>query len=105
VDSAIDAAGALALGATMLFPASLIPDGEIIIGVGQHMPFSFLPESEDDAIRFEDFFRRVLAEVSSPLVRCSRASEHSAMLRPADPGNRLLTMSVKLQKPNFGDPG
>jgi hypothetical protein len=44
------------------------------MGVGQHKPFSFLPESEGDAIRFEDFFRRVVAEVSSPLVRCFRAT-------------------------------
>jgi hypothetical protein len=104
VDSTVDAARALLLGSAMLFPASLIPEGEVMIGVGQHMPFSFLPELEGDAIRLEDFFRRV-AEVSSPLVRCSRAPEHSTMLCPADPGNRLLTMSVKLQKANFGDPG
>ena len=105
MDSTVDAARVLLLVSAMLFPASLIPEGEIMIGVGQHMPFSFLPELEGDAIRLEDFFRRVVAEVSSPLVRCSRAPEHSAMLCPADPGNRLLTMSVKLQKPNFGDPG
>jgi len=72
------------------------------MGVGQYMPFSFLPELEGDAIRMEDFFRRVVAEVSSPLIRCFRAPEHSAMLCPADPGNRLLTMSVKLQTPAFG---
>ena len=60
MDSAIDLAGVLALGATMLFPASLIPEGEIMIGVGQHMPFSFLPELEGDAVRLEDFFRRVV---------------------------------------------
>jgi hypothetical protein len=89
----------------MLFPASLIPEGEIMIGVGQHMPFSFLPELEGDAVRLEDFLRRLVAEVSSPLIRRFRASEQSAMLCPANPGNRLLTMSVKLQKPNFGDPG
>jgi len=76
-----------------------------MIGVGQHMPFSFLPELEGGAIGLEDFFRRVVAEVSSPLIRCFRAPEHSAMLCSADPGNRLLTMSVKLQKPHFGDPG
>jgi hypothetical protein len=88
VDSTVDAACALSLCSTMLFPASLIPEGEIMIGVGQHMPFSFLPEFERDAIRLEDFFRRV-AEVSSPLVRCFRAPEHSAMLHPIDPRNRL----------------
>jgi hypothetical protein len=69
---AVDAACALLLVSAMLFPASLIAEGEIIIGVGQHMPFSFLPESEGDAIRFEDLFCRLVAEVSCPLVRRSR---------------------------------
>ena len=40
MDSTADAACALSLCSTMLFPASLIPEGEIMIGVGQHMPFS-----------------------------------------------------------------
>src|ERR1700756_1141012 len=84
----------------MLFPASLIPEGEIMIGVGQHMPFSFLPELEGDAIRFEDFFRRVVAEVSSPLVRRSRAPKQSAILRPASPRNWLLAMPIKLNDSN-----
>lgn len=64
---AVDAARVLLLVSSMLFPASLIPEGGIMIGVGQHMPFSFLPELEGGAIRLEDFFRRVVAEVSSPL--------------------------------------
>jgi hypothetical protein len=84
VDSAIDAAGVLALDATMLFPASLILEGEIMIGVGQHMPFSFLPELEGDAVRLQDFFRRVVAEVSLPLIRRFRASEQSAIFDPAN---------------------
>jgi hypothetical protein len=101
VESPVDAAHVLSLGSAMLFPASLIPEAEIIIGVRQHMRISIFPELEGDAVRFEDFFCRPVAEVSSPLVRCSRAPEHSAMLRPANSWNRLLTMSVKLQKPNF----
>ena len=80
VDSTVDAARALLLVSAMLFPASLILEGEIMMGVGQYMPFSFLPELEGDAIRLEDFFRRVVAEVSSPLIRCLRVPEHSAML-------------------------
>ena len=96
MDSTVDAARVLLLVSAMLFPASLIPEGEIIIGVGQHMRFSFLPELDGDAIRLEDFFRRVVAEVSSPLVRCSRAPEQPAMLCPINPRNRLLTISVKL---------
>ena len=46
------------------------------------MSFLFLPELEGDAIRLEDFLRRVVAEMSSPPVRCSRAPEQSAMLHP-----------------------
>jgi hypothetical protein len=88
VDMAVDAACALSLVSAMFFPASLIPEGEIIIGVGQHMPFSFLPELEGDAVRLQDFFRRVVAEVSPPLIRRFRASEHSAMLYPSNPRNR-----------------
>jgi hypothetical protein len=60
------------------------------------MRISFLPEFEGDAVRFEDFFYRLVAEVSFPLVRGSRAPEQSAILRPANPRNWLLAMSIKL---------
>ena len=96
MDLAVDAACVLSLDSTMLFPASLIPEGEIMIGVGQHMPFSFLPELEGDAVRLEDFLRRLVAEVSSPLIRRFRASEQSAVLRSANPWNCLLAMPIKL---------
>jgi len=96
VESPVDAARVPSLGSAMFFPTSLILEGEIIIGVGQHMRFSFLPEFEGDAVRFEDFFCRLIAEVSSSLIRCSRAPEQSAMLHPTNPRDRLLTMSVKL---------
>jgi hypothetical protein len=46
--------------------------------------------------------RTVIAEVSSPFIRCSRVPEQSAVLHPINLRNRLLTMSVKLQKPNSG---
>ena len=84
MDSTVDAACALSLCSTMLFPTSLIPEGKIMIGVGQHMPFSFLPELEGDAVRLQDFFRRVVAEVSLPLIRRFRASEQSAIFDPAN---------------------
>ena len=96
MDAAVDAARVFSLGSPMRFPVSLIPDREIVVGVGQHMRFSFLPEFEGDALEFEDFFCRLVAEVSSPLIGCSRAPEQSAMLHPINPRNRLLTMSVKL---------
>jgi hypothetical protein len=57
---------------------------------------SFLPEFEGKAVRFEDFFCRVVAEVSPPLIRCSRAPEQSAVLRSANPWNRLVAMPIKL---------
>jgi hypothetical protein len=50
VDSTIDASGVLALRPAMLLPASLISDRQIVIGVGQHMRISFLPEFYCDAI-------------------------------------------------------
>jgi hypothetical protein len=96
VDSAVDAASGLSLCSAMLFPASLIPKNEIVVSVGQHMRTSFLPEFEGDAMRFEDFFCRLSAEASPPLIRCSRAPEQSAILRPASPWNWLLAMAVKL---------
>jgi len=66
------------------------------MSVGQPIRISFLPEFEGDAARFEDFFCRLVAVVSPPLIRCSRAPEQSAILRPANPWNRLLAMPIKL---------
>jgi hypothetical protein len=66
------------------------------MSVGQPIRISFLPEFEGDAARFEDFFCRLVAEVSPPLIRCSRAPEQSAILRSANPRNWLLAMPIKL---------
>ena len=70
------------------------------MGVGQPIRISFLPEFEGEAVRYEDFFCRLVAEVSPPLIRCSRASEQSAVLRSANPWNRLLAMPIKLNDSN-----
>jgi hypothetical protein len=43
------------------------------------MRISLLPEFEGDAVRFEDFFSCVGAEVSPPLIRCSRVPEQSSI--------------------------
>src|SRR5215471_2433510 len=69
------------------------------MSVGQPIR-SFLPEFEGDAARFEDFFCRLVAVVSPPLIRCSRASEQSAIPRPANPWNCLLAMPIKLNDSN-----
>ena len=66
------------------------------MSVGQPVRISSLPEFEGEAVRFEDFFYRLVAEVSPPLIRCSRAPEQSAILRPANPRNWLLAMPIKL---------
>ena len=66
------------------------------MSVGQPIRISFLPEFEGEAVRYEDFFSRLVAEVSPPLIRCSRASEQSAVLRSANPWNRLPSMPIKL---------
>jgi hypothetical protein len=80
----------------MLFPVSLIPKKEIVVNVRQHMQISSLPEFETEAVRFEDFSCRLGAEVSPSLIRCSRTPEQSAILRSANPWNRLLAMPIKL---------
>ena len=69
------------------------------MSVGQPIRISFLPEFEGEAVRYEDFFCRLVAEVSPPLIRCSRAPEQSAILRSANPWNRLLAMPIKLNDP------
>ena len=66
------------------------------MSVGQPIRISFLPEFEGEAVRFDDFFCRLVAEVSPPLIRCSRASEQSAVLRSANSWNCLLAMPIKL---------
>jgi hypothetical protein len=66
------------------------------VGIGQPIRISSLPEFEGEAVRFEDFFCRLVAEVSPPLIRCSRASEQSAVLRSANPWNCLVAMPIKL---------
>ena len=96
MDSAVDAASGLSLCSAMLLPASLIPKKEIVVTVGQQIRISFLPEFEGDVVRFENFFGRLVARVSPPLIRCSRAPEQSAILRPASPRNWLLAVPIKL---------
>ena len=70
------------------------------MSVGQPIRISFLPEFEGKAVRFEDFFCRLVAEVSPPLIRCSRAPEQSVILRSANPRNWLPAMPIKLNDSN-----
>jgi hypothetical protein len=70
------------------------------MSVGQPIRISFLPEFEGEAVRYEDFFCRLAAVVSPPLICCSRASEQSAVLRSANPWNRPLAMPIKLNDSN-----
>jgi hypothetical protein len=66
------------------------------MSVGQPIRISFLPKFEGEAVRYEDFFCCLVAVVSPPLIRCSRAPEQSAITRPANPWNWLLAMPIKL---------
>ena len=66
------------------------------MSIGQSFRVSFLPEFEGEAVRYEDFFCRLVAVVSPPLIRCSWAPEQSAIPRPANPWNWLLAMPIKL---------
>ena len=100
MDLAVDVTSGLSLCSAMFFPASLIPKNEIVVKVWQQMRISSLPEFEGEAVRYEDFFCRLVAEVSPPLIRCSRAPEQSAIPRPANPWNRLPAMPIKLNDSN-----
>jgi hypothetical protein len=53
VDSAVNAVCILSLGSTVLFPAPLIPDREIVVSVRQHVRLSLLPQFEGNAQKFE----------------------------------------------------
>jgi hypothetical protein len=101
VDSAVDAARVLSLGLAIPFPVSLIQAGDIIPGGWQHIRAAFSPQFEGDAVRFQDFFCRLVAEVSPSLIRCFRVPEQSAIPRSGNPRNRLLAMPIKCQKPAF----
>jgi hypothetical protein len=68
------------------------------VNVGQPVRISFLPEFESEAVRFEDYFCRLVGEVSPSLVCRSRAPEQSAVLRPASPWNWLLAVSINLNR-------
>jgi len=70
------------------------------MSVGQPIRISFLPEFEGEAVRYEDFFCRLVAVLSPPLIRRSRAPEQSAIPRPANPWNWLLAMPIKLNDSN-----
>jgi hypothetical protein len=97
VDSTVDAVCPFSLGCTMLFPASLIPNREIIVGVRQQLRISSLPQLDGDAVRLDDFiYRLVVAELSSPLVCCFGSAKQSAMPYSAGCRNRPPAMPVKL---------
>ena len=65
------------------------------MSIGQPIRISFLPEFEGEAVRYEDFFCRLVAEVSPSLICSSRAPKQSAIPRPASPRNWLLAVPVK----------
>src|SRR5262245_23157109 len=70
------------------------------MSVGQPIRISCLPEFEAEAVRYEDFFCRLVAVVSPPLICCSRSPEQSAIPRPATPWNRRHAMPIKLNASN-----
>ena len=95
MDSAIDAAGVLALGATMLFPASLISKKDIVVSSWQSMPTPFWPDLEGDTAIFKDLPGCIGCAIGPPLISHSRVSEASPIFPAADPGNRFLAMAIE----------
>ena len=72
VDPAIYTGTAFSLGYPMFFPASVMPDTQIVVGGGQHMRRPFASEYEGKAVRLQDFFSGVIAEIRPPLICFSR---------------------------------
>jgi hypothetical protein len=95
VDSTIDAIGILALGCTMLFPASLIPKKDIVVSSWQSMPTPFWRDLEGDAAIFEDLPDCIGRAIGPPLIGRSWVSEPSPIFPAADPGNRFLAMAIE----------
>lgn len=100
MDSAVDVVQVLSLGSSMLFPASLIPDKEIIVSIRQSVRGSLWPALEGDVIMFEDFFSGPGCGTRPPLIGCTWVPEHPAILRPVNPWNWLLAMPIKSGQPN-----
>jgi hypothetical protein len=83
------------LSFTILFPAPLMQARDIIPGGWQHMWTSVLPEFEGDAVRFEYFSCRLIAEVSFALIRCSWMPEKSTICELAS-ARRLFAALLPL---------
>ena len=95
MDPAIDAAGVLALGATILLPASLTSKKDIVVSGWQSMPTPFWPVLEGDVAIFEDLPPCIGRAIGPPLIGRSWVSEASAIFPAADPGNRFLAMAIE----------
>jgi hypothetical protein len=95
VDSAIDAAGVLALDATMLFPASLISKIDIVVSSRQSMPTPLWPDFEGDAVIFENLPGCIGWAIGPPLIGRSWVSEASPIFPAADPWHRFLPMAIE----------
>jgi hypothetical protein len=95
VDSTIDAFCILALGSTVLLPASLILKKDIVVSSWQYMPTAFWPDLEGDAAIFEDLPGCLVRPIGPPLIGRSWVSEASAIFPAADPGNRFLAMAIE----------
>jgi hypothetical protein len=95
VDSTADAICILALGYTMLLPASLIAKKDVVVSSWQSMPTPLWPDLEGDAAIFEDLPGCIAWAIGPPLIGRSWVSEASPIFPAADPGNRFLAMAIE----------
>jgi hypothetical protein len=99
VDLTVNTERVFPLILTMLLPASLILNPNIVIVIRQPISTPFFPDrvSELGIPKMLSIFGR--CEAGAALVRGSRVPEVSAALRAADPWDRIPAMSVELKLP------
>jgi hypothetical protein len=101
VDSAIDAALVLSLRSAILFPTSLVQKKDVVVSGRQSMRTPLSSDLEGNAMIFEDFPGCSGCAIGPSLICRSWVPEASAVLPPANPWNRSLAISIKLDGSSF----
>ena len=96
VDSAIDGAYGFPLRSAIFFPVSLMPKKDIVVSSRQPMRTPFWPDLEGEAMIFEHFPGCDGGAISPPLICRSWVSGEPVIPPPANSGDRLFAISIKL---------
>jgi hypothetical protein len=95
VDSTVDAICILALGYTMLLPASLVPKKDVVVSGRRSMQTPLSSDLESNTMIFEDSPGCTGCAIGPPLIGRTWVSEASPIFPAADPGHRFLAMAIE----------